>query len=258
MIHFERSTTIEKGGQRDCSDDGNVFYTLNLEHKNLTFNEDLCRWKPEFFEIKNKNTFLHYKNILLGQTPNITTFFSSIIKDYDCIIEIGYHRGGLSLWLNDNKKNNCNLYCFDISDENRLVNDNINFIVSDCLLNKTISQIKNIIQNLIERKEKSITERCWSEAMHTCKVVAAYVRVPAKYFATKTRPPCQLVALRLINWQLVRPKLITIQILLDVRAAEEMLKTRSELAILFRVGFEEEQDGFLHPKTCHCIQLLAF
>jgi len=152
MIHFERSTTDEKGGHRDCSSDGNIFHSLELEHKNLTFNEDLCKWKPEFFEIKNKNvnnTFLEYKNILLGQTPNITTFFSPIIKDYDCIIEIGYHRGGLSLWLNDNKKNNCNLYCFDISDENRLVNDNenISFIVSDCLLNKTISQIKNLIQD---------------------------------------------------------------------------------------------------------------
>ena len=41
-----------------------------------------------------------------------------------------------------------------------------------------------------KRNEKLITEWCGSEAMHTCKVVAAYVRVPAKYFATKTRPPC--------------------------------------------------------------------
>lgn len=55
MIHFERSTTIEKGGQRDCSDDGSVFHTLNLEHKNLTFNEDLCRWKPEFNTIRKIN-----------------------------------------------------------------------------------------------------------------------------------------------------------------------------------------------------------
>jgi hypothetical protein len=54
MIHFERSTTIEKGGQRDCSDDGSVFHSLNLEHKNLTFNEDLCRWKPEFNVITKK------------------------------------------------------------------------------------------------------------------------------------------------------------------------------------------------------------
>ncbi len=84
--------------------------------------------------------------------------------------------------------------------------------------------------------------------MHTYKVVAAYVRVPAKDFATKTRPPCQLVALRLIKWQLVRNKLFTVKILLDVLAANEQLQTRSELAILFRVGFEEGQEGFLHSK----------
>jgi hypothetical protein len=149
IIHFERSTTEEKGGKRDCSSDGNIFHSLELEHKNLTFNEDLCKWKPEFFEIKNNNTFLHYKNVLLGQTPNIITHFSSIIKDFDCIIEIGYHRGGLSLWLNDNKKDNCDLYCFDISDENRIVtnNEKINFIVLDCLLSETILKIKNIIQS---------------------------------------------------------------------------------------------------------------
>ena len=52
IIHFERSTTDEKGGQRDCSIDGDAFHSLNLEHKNLRFNEELCRWKPEFTSIK--------------------------------------------------------------------------------------------------------------------------------------------------------------------------------------------------------------
>ncbi len=94
--------------------------------------------------------------------------------------------------------------------------------------------------------------------MHTCKVVAAYVRVHAKDFACKTRPPCKLVALRLINWQLVCNKIFTRKILLDVGAAKEKLKTRRELAILVRVGFEEGQDDFLHSKICHCIQLLPF
>jgi glycosyltransferase involved in cell wall biosynthesis len=54
IIHFERSTTIEKGGARDCSDDGSVFQELNLEYKNLTFNEDLSKWKPEFYNITEK------------------------------------------------------------------------------------------------------------------------------------------------------------------------------------------------------------
>ena len=148
MIHFERSTTTEKGGARDCSLDGDFFSSLDLDYKNLTFDEELCKWKTDFSEIKNNNAFLHYKNVLLGQTPNIIAHFSSIIKDFDCIIEIGYHRGGLSLWLNDNRVNDCDLYCFDISDENRIVSDNekINFIVLDCLLSETILKIKNLIQ----------------------------------------------------------------------------------------------------------------
>ncbi len=48
MIHFERSTTIEKGGQRDASFDSSIFYNLNLEFKNLSFVEEFSRWKPEF------------------------------------------------------------------------------------------------------------------------------------------------------------------------------------------------------------------
>jgi GT2 family glycosyltransferase len=52
IIHFERSTTEEKGGRRDCSEDGNTFYLLDIEHKNLKFNEELCRWKPETTFIK--------------------------------------------------------------------------------------------------------------------------------------------------------------------------------------------------------------
>ena len=54
IIHFERSTTEEKGGKRDCSEDGSVFQELNLEYKNLTFNEDLSKWKPEFYNITEK------------------------------------------------------------------------------------------------------------------------------------------------------------------------------------------------------------
>jgi GT2 family glycosyltransferase len=48
MIHFERSTTIEKGGQRDASPDGAFFNQLNLEYKNMSFVEELSKWKPEF------------------------------------------------------------------------------------------------------------------------------------------------------------------------------------------------------------------
>ena len=53
IIHFERSTTTEKGGSRDCTPDSNVFNLLELEHKNLKFNE-LSKWKPQFNNIIKK------------------------------------------------------------------------------------------------------------------------------------------------------------------------------------------------------------
>jgi hypothetical protein len=54
MIHFERSTTIEKGGQRDASPDSLYFHQLDLDYKNMSFVEELSKWKPEFFTLKNK------------------------------------------------------------------------------------------------------------------------------------------------------------------------------------------------------------
>jgi hypothetical protein len=55
MIHFERSTTVEKGGQRDASPDGLFFNQLDLEFKNMSFVEELSKWKPEFLELKSKS-----------------------------------------------------------------------------------------------------------------------------------------------------------------------------------------------------------
>jgi hypothetical protein len=54
MIHFERSTTIEKGGQRDASPDGSFFNQLDLEYKNMSFVEELSRWKPDFNSLSSK------------------------------------------------------------------------------------------------------------------------------------------------------------------------------------------------------------
>jgi hypothetical protein len=54
IIHFERSTTVEKGGSRDATPDGKVFHSLEIEHKNLTFNKELSKWKPQFTIINKK------------------------------------------------------------------------------------------------------------------------------------------------------------------------------------------------------------
>ena len=70
MIHFERSTTIEKGGARDCSADSNVFHSLDLEYKTLTFNEELCRWKPEFSRVSKKEKNYN-KESYITRDPNV-------------------------------------------------------------------------------------------------------------------------------------------------------------------------------------------
>ena len=54
MIHFERSTTFEKGGQRDSSIDKIIFDNLDLPHTNLSFVEEFSKWKPEFERINKK------------------------------------------------------------------------------------------------------------------------------------------------------------------------------------------------------------
>jgi len=54
MIHYERSTTFEKGGQRDSSIDKFFFEKLDLPHKELSFVEELSKWKPQFGSISEK------------------------------------------------------------------------------------------------------------------------------------------------------------------------------------------------------------
>ncbi len=111
MIHFERSTTIEKGGQRDCSDDGGVFHTLNLEYKNLTFNEGLCRWKPEF-NIITKKEISYDKESYITRDPNVEIWRehlnTNILNDYSSILtgvvaDFGCNHGACTIIASENK-----------------------------------------------------------------------------------------------------------------------------------------------------------
>jgi ubiquinone/menaquinone biosynthesis C-methylase UbiE len=111
MIHFERSTTIEKGGQRDCSDDGGVFHTLNLEYKNLTFNESLCKWKPEF-NIITKKEISYDKESYITRDPNVDIWRehlnTNILNDYSSILtgvvaDFGCNHGACTIIASENK-----------------------------------------------------------------------------------------------------------------------------------------------------------
>lgn len=51
MLHYERSTTVEKGGKRDASQDGEYFKNLFPGHDQISFNEEFSSWKPEFSQL---------------------------------------------------------------------------------------------------------------------------------------------------------------------------------------------------------------
>lgn len=79
MIHFERSTTIEKGGHRDLSTDYYFFNKLDL-HKNLNFVERLSKWKPEFNEIKSRVYITHVTKDYLSIAINLSKSLSLFSK----------------------------------------------------------------------------------------------------------------------------------------------------------------------------------
>jgi hypothetical protein len=98
MIHYECSTTIEKGGIRDMDNDFINFQNQNLEHINLSFNENFSTWKPEITSIEFidnkyiKETYItrdanieewetHLNSTLLSQYQN---YLFGVCADFGC------------------------------------------------------------------------------------------------------------------------------------------------------------------------------
>lgn len=97
--------------------------------------------------------YLLVDDIIAAQTPKIEKPFLNIINDFDLIIEIGFHRGAFSSWLYKNKNKITEFFCYDVSLNEKLVDDNnINFILGDCFEQNVINQIKE----LISKKGKSL------------------------------------------------------------------------------------------------------
>lgn len=93
------------------------------------------------------NPYLIVDGVVAAQTINIETPFLSVINEFDLIIEIGFHRGGFSQWLHTNKNQQTKLYCYDVTNEDKLINnENINFIIGDCFNDKIINEINDLIQ----------------------------------------------------------------------------------------------------------------
>lgn len=90
-----------------------------------------------------------YRNIWLAQVPPTLEFLNKVIQEnnFKHIIEIGTNRGGLSIWLNDFKKNDCKFTTFDITDQYLQFSpqaEGIDFRIGDCF-SSALDQIKKLI-----------------------------------------------------------------------------------------------------------------
>jgi SAM-dependent methyltransferase/GT2 family glycosyltransferase len=135
MIHFERSTTVEKGGQRDASPDGSFFSQLYLEFKNMSFVEELSKWKPEFNKIKMKEKYS--KESYITRDANIENWESHlntiILNQYSEIIkgrvaDFGCNHGACTIIAARNP-NIKSIVGIDINQESILVAENL---LSNC------------------------------------------------------------------------------------------------------------------------------
>jgi cephalosporin hydroxylase len=92
--------------------------------------------------------FLHVDGAIAAQTPRIETAFRSILPEFSTIIEIGFDRGALSLWLHRNKSKDTKLVSYDISFGGKQINDpDIDFRQGDCFDPAIIEEIKSLIQS---------------------------------------------------------------------------------------------------------------
>lgn len=90
--------------------------------------------------------FLFVSGIEAAQTPRVIQSFSTVINNFDTIIEIGFHRGGFTLWLFNNKKESTKLVAYDIDLSNKQVdNPKIDFRYGDCFSEITLEEIKKLI-----------------------------------------------------------------------------------------------------------------
>lgn len=101
--------------------------------------------------------FINYKNILTAQVPSTIGFLSKVIleNNFGYIIELGTNRGGLTLWLNDNKNKDCKIYSFEIFPEVPLFKSED--IDGELVIGDVFSQeCKNLIISLLKQEKQCL------------------------------------------------------------------------------------------------------
>lgn len=78
--------------------------------------------------------FLYTDNKEASQTPSVIIPFKKIINKFDRIIEIGFYKGGFTLWLYQNKNKNTELIAYDINPKykDQSITEPIDFRIGDC------------------------------------------------------------------------------------------------------------------------------
>jgi hypothetical protein len=98
-----------------------------------------------------QDPFVEIEGIVAAQLPQTLEVFSKIIKNFDLIIEIGANRGGFSLWLYNNKKNECEFLTYEISPswiqipKDHKIHKNIRY--QNCFSTECINYIKLLINS---------------------------------------------------------------------------------------------------------------
>ena len=87
------------------------------------------------------------ENTYAGQLQGTDSVLKPILKNFDLIIELGYHWGGLTLWFEKNKKEGTKVIGYDITDTFREVPDSrgVDYRIGDVFTEKVQEEIKELI-----------------------------------------------------------------------------------------------------------------
>jgi ubiquinone/menaquinone biosynthesis C-methylase UbiE len=146
VIHYEKSTTIEKNGMRDSSIDYEQFKNIDIKYNNLHFNEEFSKWKPEFHQINEDN---YSKESYLTRDPDVDIWREHlntlILSDYKdlltgTIADFGCNHGAVTIIAAENILSQ------------KIIGIDINLsaieVANNLLLKHNIKNIEYIVSNL--------------------------------------------------------------------------------------------------------------
>ena len=121
-------------------------FMQNTSHPQIVFSKE-----TQWYDTHPGYRVHGYKTVQVSQVMGIYSIISpQFIKKFDTIIEIGTYNGGLSLWLDDNKKNGAKFVTYDIDgsiNASKKYSRSIECRVQSCFDDVAEEDIKNLIQS---------------------------------------------------------------------------------------------------------------